>query len=285
MPRREAPITEGVNAASPAPAPPSARRQIGGEVAIVGDLHGCGEAFVSLLEAIDRIAPDARVVLVGDLFTKGANPGLVAEAIENRTLEGRPVESVAGNHDWRLLGSLRALRRGGLARGTTLDRSIPSVDLRCIDRLAAAGSLATAERILDRIAARATIRAERWAVVHAGIDPRLGLDATPDELKRSLKPRPGEQPWWDRYRGEDGLIVCGHRPLDEPVRRSIGGRPVAIACDTGCVLGGGLTAYLVQEDRFLSVPSGGGAVSVRRPTGVATSPRAASAAPARSSAA
>lgn len=258
----------------------SQRPRIGGEVAIIGDLHGCGEAFVSLLEALDRVAPDARVVLVGDLFTKGESPGLVADTIENRSLEGRSVESVAGNHDWRLLGSLRALRRG-----TPLERSIPSVDHRCIERLAAAGSLATAERILDRVSARATIRGEAWAVVHAGIDPSLGLDATPDELKRTLKPRAGEVPWWDRYFGEDGLVVCGHRPLDEPVRRSIGGRPVAVACDTGCVLGGGLTAYLVREDRFLSVPSGGGAVSVRRPSRAATSQRAASAGPARSSAA
>jgi hypothetical protein len=272
-----------VDSASPISDRPPSAFSSGGETAIVGDLHGCGEAFVSLLEALDQIAPAGRVVLVGDLLTKGPSPGLVAAAIDHRRLEGRPVESVAGNHDWRLLESMRAWGSGGSAQGTMLERSIPSVDRRCIEHLAAAGLLATAERILDRASARAMIRGEGWAVVHAGIDPHLGLEATPDELKRSLKPRPGEEPWWDRYYGEDGLVVCGHRPLDEPLRRSIGGQPVAIACDTGCVLGGGLTAYLVQEDRFVSVPSGGGAVSVRRPARVASSPRAASVAPSRSS--
>ena len=260
----------------------------GREVAIVGDVHGCAAALASLLDGLERAAPRARVLLVGDLLTKGDDPATVVEVMERRIREGRPLESVAGNHDWRLLQSIRTLRcsvRGGAFIDGVID-GLPRGDRRCIALLAARGALAAAERILASAVRRAAIRGPHceWTVVHAGIDPTLGFDGTSDEAKRTLKAREGERPWWDRYDGRDGLVVCGHRPLDDPLRRCVAGRPVAVNCDTGCVVGGGLTAYLLGEDCFVSVPSGGGRLSSRRPTRDSSGPRAASAVLARSSA-
>lgn len=252
------------------------------EIAVVGDVHGCGAALASLLAGLDRTAPAARILLVGDLLTKGSDPATVVELMESRRSEGRPLESVAGNHDWRLLRSIRIV--SAAVRGEAGIDAVPGVDRRCIALLAARGVLAAAERLLESAVRLAAIRGPRgeWTVVHAGIEPALGFDGTPDEVKRTLKPREGERPWWERYDGADGLVVCGHRPLVEPLRRCVEGRPVAVNCDTGCVLGGGLTAYLLGEDRFVSVPSGGGRLTGRHPRPDATGPRAASAVLARS---
>ena len=116
---------------------------------------------------------------------------------------------------------------------------------------------ASAREILCDVVRRVTIEgpARAWTVLHAGIDPRLGLDRSSDEVKWSIKARPGETAWWEQYEGQDGLLVFGHKPLDAPLRRTIDRAPIAVNVDTGCVEGGPLTAYLVRADRFLSVES------------------------------
>ena len=74
---------------------------------VIGDLHGCGMEFIELLEIARRDRVDARIILLGDLFTKGPRPDLVVEAISELRAGGRRVESVCGNHDLRLMDALR----------------------------------------------------------------------------------------------------------------------------------------------------------------------------------
>ena len=63
--------------------------------------------FIELLEIARRDRVDARIILMGDLFTKGPRPDLVVEAISELRAGGRRVESVCGNHDLRLMDALR----------------------------------------------------------------------------------------------------------------------------------------------------------------------------------
>jgi hypothetical protein len=92
--------------------------------------------------------------------------------------------------------------------------------------------------------------------VHGGIEPRLGPRRTPDQVKIHIKAENDEPHWWERYRGDDGLIVVGHKPLMAPmVLRRKDGAPIVANIDTGCVYGNRLTAYLVNEDRLMQVPS------------------------------
>jgi hypothetical protein len=94
--------------------------------------------------------------------------------------------------------------------------------------------------------------------MHAGIDPRLGIERTPDELKVHLKAIEGEPNWWERYDGSDGLIVVGHRPVLEPiVLRNRDGKAYVANIDTGCAYGGALTAYCIEADQLMRVPGDG----------------------------
>lgn len=244
--------------------------------AVVGDVHGCGEALARLLERLDSEHPAAAVILVGDLLTKGPEPELVVEILRDRAESGRPLESVCGNHDRRMLAAILAVERG-LPRA-----ELPSAERRCLDRLERANRVDAARAILESIVTRVEIRTPMATVLHAGIDPARGLAATPDELKWSIRAREGERPWWEGYHGEDGLIVFGHRPQPRPIRRFARGRLVAVNVDTGCVVGGPLTAYLVGADRFVAVrtPAAGVAVNGTRRRD-SSARRAASAAPAR----
>jgi hypothetical protein len=218
------------------------------ETAIVGDVHGCGEALARLLERLDSAAPTARVILVGDLLTKGPEPERVVELLRSRAAAGRPAEAVCGNHDRRMLAALIGVERG------LPTYELPSAERRCFEALDRADRLADAKALLETTVQQVEIRDPRgFTVLHAGIDPSLGLDRTPDEVKWSIRSRDGERPWWEAYHGEDGLLVFGHKPQERPLRRYARGRLAAVNVDTGCVGGGDLTAYLVETDRFVAV--------------------------------
>ena len=92
-------------------------------------------------------------------------------------------------------------------------------------------------------------------VVHAGLRPNVALySQTSDDmtLLRTLgKNRESHEgtPWYDVYDGEK-VVLFGHWPSPEPRR---GKR--AIGLDTGCVYGYNLTAYIIEEDRFITTPA------------------------------
>ena len=54
--------------------------------------------------------------------------------------------------------------------------------------------------------------------------------------------------WWKLYRG-DVLIIYGH----DAVRKLQDHRPYTLGLDSGCVYGGELTGYLLEEDRLYKV--------------------------------
>ena len=58
--------------------------------------------------------------------------------------------------------------------------------------------------------------------------------------------------WWQLYQGED-LIIYGH----DAKRQVQDHRPRTLGLDSGCVYGGKLTGYLLEEDRLISVASTG----------------------------
>ena len=218
---------------------------------VIGDVHGCGQEFLALLDELCVPQPGDRVILTGDLFDRGPLPQVVlARILELRHDGTASVESVCGNHDEELLEYCRGLYSDatdlpGLSR-------VQSEAIRIIDE---ASMLEDLTLLLEELSDVAVIRgpAEIWAVVHAGIDPALGLEGTPQEVMRTIRSTTRAPAWYDEYDGRDGLIICGHEHQTEPLIRHRGGQPVVINVDTGCCYGGELTAYVVDEQRFVSV--------------------------------
>lgn len=197
---------------------------------VVGDVHGCRDELVALLD----LAGADRVVLVGDLFTKGPDPAGVWHEIAARGLE-----AVLGNHDDRLLRALDG-------RGKDVEAS------RCVARL----------DVADR-RWRAWVQglhlfteAGPFTVVHAGLHPSGLLGRTTRRMALNLRrfPRelPGDPLWHAVYTGER-RVVFGHDAVRGLVRVERGGLPWLVGLDTGCVYGGALSGYVVEEDRLLQV--------------------------------
>jgi diadenosine tetraphosphatase ApaH/serine/threonine PP2A family protein phosphatase len=186
---------------------------------IVGDVHGCSGELERLLT---RAAPE-RVVLVGDLFTKGPNPRGVWELIV-----AWDALAVLGNHD------AYVLRRWADFRG----------------QLPEACRLWLAELPLFLDVAGVL-------VVHAGLHPLDGRSGTTREMALSMRrfPDPDGPFWYDAGWAGPTTVVFGHDAVRGRVRREVDGQPVAIGLDSGCVYGGELTGWLVERDELIVEPA------------------------------
>jgi hypothetical protein len=201
---------------------------------VVGDVHGCADELDALL---DRVGPD-RVVLVGDLFTKGPHPERVWEQIRDRGFA-----SVLGNHDQRLIDVMDGARpkdESGRRLVAALDR-------------ADAGWRSFVRRLplfhdLDA----------PWpmTVVHAGLHPSGDRAQTTRKMATTLRRWPDEAEtdpfWWEIYTGHTG-VVFGHDARRGLVRRDRDGHPWLLGLDTGCVYGGALSGWVVERDLIVQI--------------------------------
>ncbi|MAY71630.1 MAG: diadenosine tetraphosphatase [Halomonas sp.] len=261
----------------------------------IGDLQGCHEEFIALLEALDFDPRRDQLWLAGDLVNRG--PGSLACLREVMAL-GEAARVVLGNHDLHLL----AVARGGAAtkRKDTIDDILKAEDR---------------ETLLDWLQARPLlVRDGDTLMTHAGLPPQWGLDQAEslagevewmltgeragDFLTRMYGNRPRRfkphQEGVDRLRAivntltrmrfidaegrldfdaKEGLDSApdGFAPWFQYPRQddpwllfghwaalngeASGSRVRAEALDTGCVWGGSLTALDLDSGERISVPS------------------------------
>lgn len=185
---------------------------------VVGDVHGCIDELERLFDQLD-IGSDDAVVFVGDLVRKGPDSQQVVERV--RTAPN--CVSVRGNNEQKVLDG----------------RADIELDQAQRDYLE---TLPLAITVADSL------------VVHGGIDPRKSFrEQTEADLLecRSIAPTGGyDQPFWFERHAGSPRVFFGHTVLDDPfVTES------AVGLDTGCVHGGGLTAYELGRERVHRVPS------------------------------
>lgn len=204
---------------------------------VVGDVHGCYEELLALVEQI-KLGESDRLVCVGDLITKGPQS---REVLELFMTDAR-FTSVIGNHDRALLEYWQGERK---------KKKLKPAQRKCAKELKEGR-----ERYAAFLASLpAYIDLGSHVVVHAGLRPGVPLgQQSLDDLTalRTLGPdresREGT-PWYEVYDG-DKTALFGHWPAQAPRRG-----PRAIGLDTGCVYGYKLTAYVVETGEFHSVPA------------------------------
>ena len=215
----------------------------------VGDVHGC---VVELRELLDKLAFNAsvdRLLLTGDAFSRGPEPLAVWELIEDL----QP-EMVLGNHDDRLMLQLRDYRDGKTPKFRHADQeSVFSALLPVSGKL-----LSWLESV------PLYILEEQFLLVHAGINPELGLDKTlprriPDHThlapKKGDRRTPVARSLRRPHRGPNSDLWprCSGRLL--VVQSGSAGSPNMVGLDSGCVYGGELSAFILEEERLVQVDS------------------------------
>lgn len=202
---------------------------------VIGDIHGCYDELVSLLEKTGLGAGD-RVIAVGDLIVKGRKNKEVLDLFSS----DERFWSVIGNHDLAILKFWQG----------------QSNELKESQKRACVELESEQERYTDYLSSLPfVIDLGSHAVVHAGVRPGIKLnEQAPEDLieLRTLgtdrTSREGT-PWYEVY-DDEKVILFGHWPAPTP-RRS----KHAIGLDTGCVYGNQLTAYILETDQFVQVPA------------------------------
>ncbi len=201
-----------------------------GRTIVIGDVHGCWTELQELLRATGASSAD-RLISVGDLICKGPDSRSVIEwAMRTPNLE-----CALGNHELRLLRHWRA--------GTKSNEK--SHDAETYRQLGDA--YGRAMRYVERMPL--TISGPGFLVVHAGFDPREGLEWQSAARLTDTRRLDDGKPWYEHYRDRT-LVAFGHWARRRPVVR-----PNAVGLDTGCVYGNSLTAMILPERVLVSVPS------------------------------
>lgn len=204
----------------------------------IGDVHGCADEFEELLEILNPSKED-QIIQVGDLVNRGPNSRKVIQLARRFN-----VQSIIGNHELRLLNAIRE-EDPTLLKEYDLEtiKQLHSEDWEYIEKLPKFKYDGTKEIVF----------------VHGGFLPKMlwhnqpievtvniqVIDADGNAAKRSDAP---EAPPWAEYWNGPPFVIYGHTPRPEVFRCDH-----SIGIDTGCVYGGKLTAYIVEEDAIVQV--------------------------------
>ena len=217
---------------------------------IIGDIHGCSQAFHALLKKV-KLVGDDRLILLGDLFDRGPDSFEVFRTV--RQLAGTMEEDfvlLRGNHeDYLLNPKLTLMQRfvwERVGRGTTvasfkahgdrMENTIPWLDQRC----------------------QMYYQGDGFQCVHAGVlvDPIEANDPQTMIHDHNVVKK-------NRYAGP--LTITGHIALQEPTYfagdekttetlaygESLPLPETGVICiDTGCGKGGRLTAMIIKDKEY-----------------------------------
>jgi protein phosphatase len=242
------------------------RAGVRGPFDLIGDVHGCFDELVILLEQLGyRLAvqpdehgiptvlvtppPGRKAVFVGDLVDRGPNIPGVLRLVMNMVGQGHAL-CVLGNHDNKLLRKLRGHDvqiAHGLAESLRQLKAEPrEFKEQVVEFLAGLPY----HYLLDKgrlVVAHAGLRQDLQGRISARVRSfALFGDTTGDRDEHGL---PIRRNWAAEYRGY-ATVVYGHTPVTEAVWLNR-----TMNLDTGCVFGGQLSALRYPEKELVSVPA------------------------------
>ncbi len=209
-----------------------------GRLIAIGDIHGCADEFEELLEKL-ALRADDRVVLLGDLVNRGPDSARVIQlARQHATV------ALLGNHELRLLNF----------RKTDDPSHLKKCDYATLEQLnGKSWDYLEAMPLTYEDAEHETV------LVHGGFLPGVPWKKQPARVvtriqvvDRDGEPRkrseaPGAPHWSELWKGPP-FVVYGHTPRDKVAETKW-----TLGIDTGCVLGGALTAVIVPDRQLVQV--------------------------------
>ena len=209
-----------------------------GRLIAVGDIHGCHAEFAEILRLLELGEGD-RLVLLGDLVNRGPDSLAVLDLAREHA-----AASLLGNHELRLLkfrktGDRKYMKEHDLE---TFDKLRPE-DWAYLEAM----PLTFEEPQLNTVFVHGGfLPSEPWQRQPAEVVTRIQV-VDKDGRPRKRADAPDAPSWADLWGGPP-FVVYGHtpRPGAYKLKWSIG-------IDTGCVLGGQLSAYVLPERRIVQV--------------------------------
>jgi protein phosphatase len=234
------------------------RKDDHGPFDIIGDVHGCYDELVELLNQLgydttDKAhvipLPGRKAVFVGDLVDRGPNIPAVLDLVMSMARRGDAL-CVPGNHDVKLVRKL-------LGRDVQVTHGLAET-LQQLETVSPETRSAYVD-FLDNLVGHYVLDGGRLVVAHAGMKQQyigrasgrvrefaLYGETTGETDEFGL---PVRHNWAAEYRGP-AAVVYGHTPVPEAewLNRTIN-------IDTGCVFGGKLTCVRWPEREIVSIPA------------------------------
>lgn len=229
---------------------------------IIGDVHGCFDELVELLEKLGYETgksagawhhPDERkMVFVGDLVDRGPKIPEVVRLVMDSVNFGSAL-CVPGNHDIKFMRKIWGKKvqiNHGLADSLAQFESYDQ-HYRGFSRIAV--------EFIHKLVSHYVLDDGKLVVAHAGMKESMQGRGSGTVREFALFGEttgetddfglPVRYNWAAEYRGS-AMVVYGHTPVPEPewLNRTIN-------IDTGCVFGGKLTALRYPEKELVSVPA------------------------------
>lgn len=204
----------------------------------IGDVHGCAEELAELLEALNP-SPKDRLIQLGDLVNRGPDSRGAVELAREYGIEG-----IMGNHEMRILSALNE-QRPELLKDYDLEtiKQLHGEDWRYLERQKNYIHDTHSDTVFVH---GGFLPGKPWHKQPASVTTTIQvIDKNGKPSKRSDAP---EAPAWADHWDGPPFVVYGHTP-----RPNVYQRTASIGIDTGCVYGGHLTAYIVEEQSFVQV--------------------------------
>ncbi|MDF1695509.1 MAG: polynucleotide kinase-phosphatase [Saprospiraceae bacterium] len=242
----------------------SNKMDLHGPFDIIGDIHGCYDEFVELLDklnySIEQVDYDSnhygmrvthpehrQVILVGDLVDRGPKSPEVLKLVMSMVHSGTAL-CVPGNHDMKLQKKLNGknvqLKHGLAETVEQLEKETQTFK----DEV---------KEFLYSLTSHLVLNHGKLVVAHAGLKEEMQGRASGAVRSFCLYGEttgeidefglPVRYNWATEYRGE-AKVVYGHTPV--PMAEWLN---KTIDVDTGCVFGGKLTALRYPEEELVSV--------------------------------
>ncbi len=178
------------------------RKKRRGSIWVVGDLHGCLETFLELLDEVGLDQKRDRLWLVGDLVNRGPNSLEVLRLLVDLQEEmGKRLVAVLGNHDLHLLAVAAGAARA--RRDDTLEKFFKAPDRKLLLSWLSARPLLYAKKSRAEVLVHAGIL-PGWSVKKARKRARRLEDLLrrprDDRERRALLQRNGKDPWRNAHR-------------------------------------------------------------------------------------
>ena len=237
------------------------KRDEHGPFDIIGDIHGCYDELVALLNRLGYAveareagivveAPAGRkLIFLGDLVDRGPRTPDVLRLVMGMVASGQAL-CVPGNHDVKLMRALQG-------RKVTVSHGLAE----SLEQLAAEPPAFrdAVIKFVDGLISHYVLDEGRLVVAHAGMkqqfqgrasrrvrDFALYGETTGETDDYGL---PVRYNWASEYRGK-ARVVYGHTPIG-----NLEWQNNTLCLDTGCVFGGSLTALRYPENELVSVPA------------------------------
>lgn len=208
---------------------------------VVGDIHGCYESLLNLLELID--CARGTLIFLGDYINRGPDSQKVVSLVIQLKKELPRVITLLGNHEAMFLRYLKGeegqqvfLRNGG--QNTLKSYGIDPMRDNNHNIYIPAEHMAFFNNLL------LNWEDDKYIFVHAGLQPGVHLSMQTKD--------------WCLWARDEFIssaynfgkqVIFGHTVFGEPLMRA-----EKIGIDTGAVYGGRLTCIVLPGEEFVSVP-------------------------------